>query len=93
MEFECPFASSRVRMSEPRVDHVRLGSMVALRDVTLDDVRIDTERKPGDGPPVRLAVVERRGQLARLGGEPCGCRRCARGGGPSDFPRPRRCAP
>ncbi|WAM30051.1 Ig-like domain-containing protein [Myxococcus sp. NMCA1] len=44
VEFECPFASSWVRMSEPRVDQVRLGSTVAPRDVTLDDVRLDTER-------------------------------------------------
>ncbi|PTL78951.1 Ig-like domain-containing protein [Vitiosangium sp. GDMCC 1.1324] len=43
-EFECPFASSRVRTSEPRENRFRLGAIDAPLDVTLDDVLLDTAR-------------------------------------------------
>jgi hypothetical protein len=40
--FECPFASSRVRKSEPTVNRFRVGATEAPLDVTLDDIRLDT---------------------------------------------------
>ncbi|AKJ01801.1 Glucuronyl hydrolase [Archangium gephyra] len=40
--FECPFASSRVRLSTPRADRLRLGATTGPLDLVIDDVRLDT---------------------------------------------------
>jgi glycosyl hydrolase family 88 len=40
--FGCPFASSRVRLSTPRADRLRLGATTGPLDIVIDDVRLDT---------------------------------------------------
>lgn len=42
--FDCPFASSRVRLSDDEVDRMRIGATTVPLNVTLDDIRLETAR-------------------------------------------------